>query len=275
MMTPRERFIKALRREPIQGHVPHFELVMFLTMEAIGRIHPLHRDYSQWYQMSAAERRLHLVDMAKAYIETAEKYHHSAIFVHPNPGPNGEMPDDIESTRAILETIRELSGDKFFLMIHGDPTYPIPTGDTMMEFSTMMYEEPEKIHGEDPRRHQAEGGVRPEAVRRDAQAPRPAGRLGPLLRLLLQRQPLLQPGYVRRVRPALPEGDSGLLPGQRLLLHQAHRRQRDAHSGHDRGLRPRRRTAAPTPSTPWTPRAAWIWRRPSGSTATGCASSAT
>ena len=31
-------------------------------------------------------------------------------------------------------------------MIHGDPTYPIPTGDTMMEFSTMMYEEPEKIH---------------------------------------------------------------------------------------------------------------------------------
>ena len=146
MMTPRERFIKALRREPIQGHVPHFELVMFLTMEAIGRIHPLHRDYSQWYQMSAAERRLHLVDMAKAYIETAEKYHHSAIFVHPNPGPNGEMPDDIESTRAILETIRELSGDKFFLMIHGDPTYPIPTGDTMMEFSTMMYEEPEKIH---------------------------------------------------------------------------------------------------------------------------------
>ena len=88
-MTPREDFIKALRREPIQGHVPHFELVMFLTMEAIGRIHPLHRDYSQWYQMSAAERRLHLVDMAKAYIETAEKYHHSAIFVHPNPGPNG------------------------------------------------------------------------------------------------------------------------------------------------------------------------------------------
>ena len=145
-MTPREDFIKALRREPIQGHVPHFELVMFLTMEAIGRIHPLHRDYSQWYQMSAAERRLHLVDMAKAYIETAEKYHHSAIFVHPNPGPNGEMPTDIDSTRAILETIRELSGDKYFLMIHGDPTYPIPTGDTMMEFSTMMYEEPEKIH---------------------------------------------------------------------------------------------------------------------------------
>lgn len=42
-MTPREKFIQALRREPIEGHVPHFELVMFLTMEAIGRIHPCHR----------------------------------------------------------------------------------------------------------------------------------------------------------------------------------------------------------------------------------------
>lgn len=47
-MTPREKFIQALRREPIEGHVPHFELVMFLTMEAIGRIHPCHRNYEQW-----------------------------------------------------------------------------------------------------------------------------------------------------------------------------------------------------------------------------------
>lgn len=145
-MTPREEFIKALKREKIVGHVPHFELVMFLTMEAIGRVHPLHRNYSQWYQMSRKERDLHLKDMALAYIETAEKYHHSAIFVHPNPGPIGEMPTDIESTREILETIRDLSGDRYFLMIHGDPTHPIPTGDTMVDFAAQMYEEPEKIH---------------------------------------------------------------------------------------------------------------------------------
>lgn len=36
-MTPREKFIKCLKREPITGHVPHFELVFFLTMEAIGK----------------------------------------------------------------------------------------------------------------------------------------------------------------------------------------------------------------------------------------------
>lgn len=121
---------------------------VFLTMEALGRIHPIHRNYEQWYQMSESERRLHLVDMAETYIMTAEKYHHDAIFVHPNPDPIGEIPTDFESTVAILKTIRELSGDKYFLMIHGDPTFPIPDGDTMMEFSAMMYDEPEKVHEE-------------------------------------------------------------------------------------------------------------------------------
>lgn len=151
-MTPKEKFIKALNREPITGHVPHFELVMFLTMESIGRIHPLHRDYAQWDQMSAKEQELHLKDMALAYIETAEKYHHSAIFVHPNPGVNGDLPGNIESTRRILEKVRELSGDKYFLMVHGDPTMAIPNGDNMTDVAVMMYEEPEKIHDYTKRR---------------------------------------------------------------------------------------------------------------------------
>lgn len=145
-MTPREKFIKALKREPITGHVPTFELVMFLTMESIGRVHPLHRNYEQWDQMSAKEQDLHLTDMALAYIEMAEKYHHSAILVHPNPGVNGDIPDDLASARRILEKIRELSGDKYFLALHGDPTMPIPDGSHIMDVSVMMYEEPEKIH---------------------------------------------------------------------------------------------------------------------------------
>jgi predicted dehydrogenase len=36
-MTHRERFIKALKREPFKGRVPHFELVFFLTMESFGK----------------------------------------------------------------------------------------------------------------------------------------------------------------------------------------------------------------------------------------------
>ena len=62
-MTEKERFIKALKREPLEGHVPTFELVFYLTMEVLGKVHPLHRDYSQWNQMSVKERELHLQDM--------------------------------------------------------------------------------------------------------------------------------------------------------------------------------------------------------------------
>lgn len=151
-MTPREKFIKCLKGEPVTGHVPHFELVMFLTMEALGRVHPLHRSYYQWNQMSEQERNLHLEDMALAYIESAEKYHHSAILVHPNPGVNGDITDDLESARMILEKIRELSGDKYALFLHGDPTMAIPDGSSMMEISVAMYEEPEKIHERTKRR---------------------------------------------------------------------------------------------------------------------------
>lgn len=90
--------------------------------------------------------------MALAYIETAEKYHHSAILVHPNPGINGDITDDFGSARRILEKIRELSGDKYFLALHGDPTMAIPDGEHIMDVSVMMYEEPEKIHDMTKRR---------------------------------------------------------------------------------------------------------------------------
>ena len=58
-MTPRERFIAALNRQPLTGRVPHFELVFYLTMEAFGKVHPSQRSYGQWDQMSETERKLH------------------------------------------------------------------------------------------------------------------------------------------------------------------------------------------------------------------------
>lgn len=138
-ITPREQFIKALHCLPIKGHVPHFELVFFPVMEAVGKVHPKYRNYYQWKQMSSKDRKLQLEDMADTYILTAEKYHHSAIHVHPR---TAEAEDAIQ----LLEVIREQSGDKYFLMVHGDPTPGIPDGDTMMDFSVKMYEEPELIH---------------------------------------------------------------------------------------------------------------------------------
>ena len=140
-MTHKEKFIKALKREPITGRVPHFELVFYLTMESIRKVHPSHRAYYQWNQMSRAEQEIQLDDMADCYVDIARKYDHSAIFVHPNPG-------DFENTVRLLEKIREKSGDEYYIMTHGDPTFPIPDGDHMVEFSARLFEEEEAVKAE-------------------------------------------------------------------------------------------------------------------------------
>ncbi|HCD99592.1 MAG TPA: hypothetical protein DER07_00955 [Armatimonadetes bacterium] len=150
-MTPRERFIAALERRPLPGRVPHFELVFFLTMEAFGKVHPSHRAYYQWDQMSDKEKRLHRRDQAELYVATAERFEHDAIFVHPNPG----TPDE---QMRLLDEIRELSGDRYFLMMHGDPTFAIPDGAGMEEMSLRMAEEPEKV--EDQAARSLESAVR-------------------------------------------------------------------------------------------------------------------
>lgn len=144
-MTERERFIKALKRDPIEGHCPTFELVFFLTLEAIGKIHPSQQRFDQWNQMSRIEQKLHIDYIADCHIEVAEKYHHSAIFVHPNPW-------GYENIVRLLETIREKSGDKYFLMIHGDPTFEIPNGENMMEFTERMYEDEDGLKDEAQKR---------------------------------------------------------------------------------------------------------------------------
>src|SRR5690349_11288007 len=140
-MTPRERFIAALERRPLTGRVPHFELVFYLTMEAFGRVHPSHRYYAQWDQMEEKERQLHREDMADLYIKTAERFEHNAIFIHDNPGT-------LDECLRIVDVIREKSGDKYFLVRHGDATFSIPDGNAMYDFSYRMADEPEKLHAE-------------------------------------------------------------------------------------------------------------------------------
>ena len=139
-MTPRDKFIMALELKQPPGRVPHFELVFFLTMEALGRIHPSQRLYAQWDQMSQSERNLHRRDIADLYVQSAEKYEHSAIFFH----PPGGWRDEAEAWRC-LDDIRNQSGDKFFLMMHGDATYSIPGGDRMMDFVGRLADEPDKV----------------------------------------------------------------------------------------------------------------------------------
>ncbi len=144
-MNPREKFAAALERQPVPGRVPHFELVFFLTMEAFGKVHPSHRNYHQWVQMTETERELHRDDIADIFIATAERYEHSAIFMH-------HPVNDVEEYQRLIDKIRDRTGDTYFLMMHGDATYSIPSGETMMEWVSWLYDHPEEVKAEAQRR---------------------------------------------------------------------------------------------------------------------------
>ena len=144
-MTPKERFIAALERRPIPGRVPHFELVFFLTMEAFGKVHPSHRNYRQWHQMTEEERQLHREDMADVHIQTARRFDHDAIFLHPNPLTE-------EESLRLTDIVREKTGDEFFLMLTGDATYKIPTGSNMTEWCVRLVEKPDAVKADADRR---------------------------------------------------------------------------------------------------------------------------
>lgn len=143
--SPRQCFIMALERGRPEGRVPTFELVFYLTMELLGKVHPIHRSFPQWDQMSREEQRRQVDDAADAYIGTARRYEHAAIFVHGSAG----MPD---SELLIAQSIREKTGGEFFLMRHGDATLGMPDGTRMEEFVFRMADDPgglkEKLSGD-------------------------------------------------------------------------------------------------------------------------------
>ena len=145
MSTPREHMIHALERRPPAGRVPHFELVFYLTMEAFGKVHPAHRHYDQWDQMEEKERELHRNEIAELFIMTAERYEQNGIFLHPNPGT-------FEEVCRLIARVREKSADRYFLMLHGDATYGIPSGEDMVEFAVRLGDEPEAVKREADRR---------------------------------------------------------------------------------------------------------------------------
>lgn len=71
--------------------------------------------------MSRHEQVLHIQDNADLHIKVAQRYHHSAILIHPAPWEDGAILD-------MLKAIRDQSGDEYFIMMHGDPTFDIPRG---------------------------------------------------------------------------------------------------------------------------------------------------
>jgi len=141
-MTPRETFITALEGGQPSGRVPHFELEFFLTMEAFGRVHPSQRHYGQWDQMSETERDLHRRDVADLHVVVARRYEHSGMLMH---APRGWDEPDV---MRLLEHVRELSGEDYWLGLHGDATYSLPDGEHMMAFCEALADRPQEVKDE-------------------------------------------------------------------------------------------------------------------------------
>jgi uroporphyrinogen decarboxylase len=95
--------------------------------------------------MSESERRLHRSEMADLYLMTAERFGHDAIFIHPNP-------NTLDEACWMLDLIRQRSGDRYFVMMHGDATYAIPSGDRMEAWCAWVYERPGEAEAEADRR---------------------------------------------------------------------------------------------------------------------------
>ena len=145
-MTPRDRFIAALERRPLTGRVPHFELSFYLTMEAFGKVHPHHRNYAQWMQMTETERQLHRLDIVDLHIAVAERFEHDAIFLHHH---NNWDPEEINR---YVDILREKSEGRYFVMIHGDATFGVPDGSGLETFVYRMADEPGNLKDEAQRK---------------------------------------------------------------------------------------------------------------------------
>lgn len=145
-MTPRDLFIATLNGEALEARPPHFELGFFLTMEAFGRVHPSQRNFEQWDQMSPCERMLHRKDVADLHVAVARRFEQAGMLYH---SPGGWTEED--ALRSI-EHVREISGMEFFLTVHGDATYEIPSGEEMMGFVEKLADDPQQMKDEAQRR---------------------------------------------------------------------------------------------------------------------------
>ncbi|MBR3502981.1 MAG: hypothetical protein IKO07_01905 [Clostridia bacterium] len=131
-MTPRERMITALNRG-VPDRVPTFELEFQLSRELVGKEF-LHEEELDGLPENEVQRRLK--ENAALLIEVYEKLEHDAICLHYL---------SLEHIGRTAEYIRELSGDRFMILAHGDGTLAIPDGAGLYELSYALFETPDEM----------------------------------------------------------------------------------------------------------------------------------
>ncbi len=135
-VTPRERAINALTRgKPLPGKVPTFELEFQLAPELLGR------DFHSPFNVLTADRHTRermVKENAEIYISIAEKLEYCMIMVV-------HAADD-ETLSETVNAIRQMVGDQYLLLAHGDATFAIPTGSDMEEVAAAFFERPDEMH---------------------------------------------------------------------------------------------------------------------------------
>lgn len=149
-MTHRERAATALDRgQP--DHVPTFELVFHETEHDFdgrtffGAPSPPDSTGKSIEEMIRYN--------AQLYVDVARRFDHDIIFLASGMPP--EVEDHAQGIVDTTQAIRDLTGDEYMIMAHGDGTFGIPSGEHMSNFIFWLADKPEEA--KDQAKRQVEG----------------------------------------------------------------------------------------------------------------------
>jgi len=131
-MTPKQKAITALELRQPEGLVPTFELQFQLTEELFGRSYHGGLD-----KVSGKEQDRRFHENAQLLVDVAKRLDYCIIMDSYSPGDDGYI--------RTAKLIRELAGDDYMIIVHGDATYSIPGGGSMTDFVVQLYEHPDEV----------------------------------------------------------------------------------------------------------------------------------
>jgi len=131
-MTPKQKAITALELGQPEGLVPTLELQFQLTEELFGRSYR-----GGWDKASEKERDKMFHENAQLLVDVARRLDYCIIMDSYSPGDDGYI--------RTAKLIRELAGDDYIIIVHGDATYSIPGGGNMTDFVVQLYEQPDEV----------------------------------------------------------------------------------------------------------------------------------
>ena len=131
-MTPKQRFACALELGT-PDRVPTFELEFQLAQELVGQEFLHEQDLKG---LSPKETDIALHKNAEFIVKVYEKLEHDAICLH------WLSEEHLQQTARF---IKQLTGDKYMLLVHGDGTFAISDALGMQDLSYKIFDTPEEV----------------------------------------------------------------------------------------------------------------------------------